>query len=89
MAELKAIYNDAGMTELRAVILYADSNKLYLDVKHTAEVTHDVAVNLCAKGLLRIFDTDTYYSVTSYKDELGTLTVGYGASQTATVTKVA
>lgn len=83
---MTVIYNDAGEREIRAVILYANASKLYVDAAHKTEVTHDVAFDLCEKGILRVFDTDTFYAVTSYKDTDGTLTVGYGASQTATVT---
>lgn len=86
---MTTIYNDAGEREIRAVVLYANANKLYVDAKHTEEVTHDVAFDLCEKGVLRVFDTDTFYAVTSFKDADGTLTVGYGASKTATVTAAA
>lgn len=78
-------YCDAGEREIRFVTLYANASKLYTDAKHTTEITHDVALELCEKGFIRIFDTDTFYSVTSFKDSDGTLTVGYN-STTATVT---
>lgn len=80
------IYHDAGEREIRAVVLYANTNKLYIDPEHTTEVSHDGALDLCQKGFLRIFDTDTFYSVASFKDTGGTLTVNYGDSKTATVT---
>lgn len=86
---MTVIYNDAGEREIRAVVLYANTNKLYVDAAHKTEVAHDVAFDLCEKGILRVFDTDTFYTVTSYKDADGTLTVGYGASQTATVASAA
>lgn len=82
----KTIYHDAGEREIRAVVLYTNASKLYIDAKHTTEVSHDGALDLCQKGFLRVFDTDTFYTVTSFKDSDGTLTVGYGASKTATVT---
>lgn len=79
------VYNDAGEREARAVVLYANSSKLYVDAKHATEVDYNDAVTLCEKGLLRVFDTDTFYTPTSFKIASGALTVGYGASKTATV----
>lgn len=83
---LDVVYHDAGEREIRAVNVYANTSKLYTDAKHTTEIGHDLALELCEKGFLRVFDTDTFYVVTSFKDASGTLTVGYGASKTATVT---
>lgn len=85
MNSFDIIYHDAGEREIRAVVLYANESKLYVDAEHTTEVSHDDAFDLCEKGFLRVFDTDTFYSVTSFKDISGTLTVNYGSSQTATV----
>lgn len=82
---LDAVYHDAGEREIRAVVLYAKTNKLYTDAAGETEVTHDLAFELCEKGFLRVFDTDTYYAVTAYKETAGTLTVTYG-EKTATVT---
>lgn len=79
------IYHEAGEREVRAIVLYANTNKLYVDSKHQTEVTHDEAVEMCEKGFLRVFDTDTFYAVSSFKDSDGTLTVNYGDSKTATV----
>lgn len=88
-AGLDVVYHDAGEREVRAVVLYANTNKLYVDAEHTTEISYDLALDLCVKGFLRIFDTDTFYSVTSFKDADSTLTVGYGASKTATVSGAA
>lgn len=85
-AGLDVVYHEAGEREIRAVVVYAKTNKLYIDSTTKTEITHDVALELCEKGFMRIFDTDTFYAVTSFKDASGTLTVGYGASKTATVT---
>lgn len=82
---LDVIYHDMGEREIRAVNLYANASKLYTDKEHTTEASHDLALELCEKGFIRIFDTDTFYTVTSFKDSAGTLTVGYN-STTATVT---
>lgn len=84
-AGFDVVYHDAGEREIRAVVLYANASKLYVDAKHTVEIGHDEALDLCKKGFLRVFDTDTFYAVTSFKDSDGTLTVGYN-STTATVT---
>lgn len=83
---LDVVYHDAGEREIRAVNVYANASKLYTDAEHENEIAHDLALELCEKGFLRVFDTDTFYAVTSFKDATGTLTVGYGASKTATVT---
>lgn len=85
MTKFNTVYHDAGEREIRAVVLYANTNKLYVDAKHTEEVDHDTALALCQKGFLRVFDTDTFYTVISFKDAAGTLTVGYGSDKTATV----
>ena len=58
-------------------ILYGNASKLYVDAKHTTEVSHDEALDACMKGVL-IFATDTYNVVTSFKDASGTLTVNTG-----------
>lgn len=87
-AGLDVVYHDFGEREVRAVVLYANASELYVDKEHTTKVEHDVALDLCEKGFLRVFDTDTFYAVTSFKDSAGTLTVGYN-STTATVTDAA
>ena len=83
---LNVVYHDMGEREIRAVVVYAKTNKLYTDSTTKTEISHDLALELCEKGFMRVFDTDTFYAVTSFKDASGTLTVGYGASKTATVT---
>lgn len=86
MNKLNTVYHDAGEREIRAVVLYANTSKLYVDAKHTEEIDHDTALDLCQKGFLRVFDTDTFYAVVSFKEAEGTLTVTYGTDKTATVT---
>ena len=83
---LDVVYHDAGEREIRAIVVYANASKLYTDAEHENEIAHDLALELCEKGFLRVFDTDTFYAPTSFKEASGTLTVGYGASKTATVT---
>lgn len=82
---LDVVYHDAGEREIRAVTVYAKTSKLYTDSKTKNEIAYDLAVELCEKGFMRVFDTDTFYTVTSFKNASGTLTVGYGSSKTATV----
>ena len=84
---MNTIYNDAGEQEIRTVVLYANASKLYVDAAHKVEVAFDVALELCQKGMLQVFDTDTTYIPASFNVADNTLTVGYGASKTATVTK--
>lgn len=86
---LDVVYHDAGEREIRFVNVYANTSKLYTDAKHTNEIAYDLAVEICEKGFMRVFDTDTFYTVTSFKDADSTLTVGYGASKTATVSAAA
>lgn len=86
------IYADSEEKYVLGVVLYGDSSKLYLDVKHTTEVDHDFALNACMKGIVRIFVTDTYYGVASFKESDGTLTVTDTKADSAgsyTVTKSA
>lgn len=83
---LDVVYHDAGEREIRAVNLFVNASKLYTDKTHKNQIGHDLALELCQKGFARIFDTDTFYNVTSFKDASGTLTIGYGASKTVAVT---
>lgn len=69
------IYADAEEKYVLGVVLYGNASKLYLDAEHEVEVDHDFALNACMKGIVRIFVTDTYYGVASFKDDDGTLTV--------------
>ena len=83
---LDVVFHDAGEREIRAINLFVNASKLYIDAAHKNQVSHDVALELCEKGFARIFDTDTFYAVTSFKDASGTLTIGYGGSKTVAVT---
>lgn len=69
------IYADAHEKFVMGVVLYGNANKLYLDATHKTEVDHDFALNACMKGVVRIFVTDTYYGVATFKDDDGTLTI--------------
>lgn len=69
------IYADAEEKYVLGVVLYGNASKLYLDAAHTVEAEHDFVLNACKKGIVRIFNTDTYYGVASFKDASGTLTV--------------
>ena len=69
------IYADAEEKYVLGVVLYGNASKLYLDAEHVVEVDHDFALNACMKGIVRIFVTDTYYGVASFKEDDGTLTV--------------
>lgn len=82
---LDVMYHDAGEREIRAVNLFVNASKLYTDETHENQIGHDLALELCEKGFARIFDTDTFYNVVSFKDASGTLTIGYG-SKTVAVT---
>ena len=84
------IYADSEEKYVLGVVLYGNANKLYLDAKHKTEVDHDFALNACMKGIVRIFVTDTYYGVASFKEASGTLTITDTKATTAgsyTVTK--
>ena len=82
---LDVVYHDAGEREIRGVNLYVNASKLYTDETHKNQIGHDLALELCEKGFARIFDTDTFYNVASFKEASGTLTIGYG-SKTVAVT---
>lgn len=69
------IFADAEEKYVLGIVLYGDNNKLYLDSAHKNEVDHDFALNACMKGIVRIFVTDTYYGVASFKEDDGTLTI--------------
>lgn len=69
------IYADSEEKYVLGVVLYGNASKLYLDSSHEVEVDHDFALNACMKGIVRIFVTDTYYGVASFKEDDGTLTV--------------
>lgn len=79
MTKFEIVWHDAGEREIRAVVLYANNSKLYVDAKHATEVTYAEALDLCRKGFLRVFDTDTFYTPVSFKDATGTLTITYGS----------
>lgn len=69
-------FEDAKDQHVAVTVLYGDGSALYADEAKTQKVTHDDALDLCFKGVV-IYDlTDkTYYSVASFKDAAGTLTV--------------
>ena len=81
---LTTVYHEAGEREIRAVVGYINASKLYTDKAHKNEMPYDLAVELCEKGFLRVYDTDTFYSLVSFKDTGSTITIGYG-SKTVTV----
>ena len=83
------IYADAEEKYVLGVVLYGNASKLYLDAQHKNEVAHDFALNVCIKGIVRVFVTDPYYGVSSFKDSDGTLTVTTTASSDNTVTVAA
>ena len=69
------IYADSEEKYVLGVVLYGNASKLYLDAEHTVEADHDFVLNACMKGIVRIFVTDTYYGVASFKEASGTLTI--------------
>lgn len=69
------IYADSEEKFVLGVVLYGNASKLYYDAKFKNEADHDFVLNACVKGIVRIFATDTYYGVASFKDDDGTLTV--------------
>ena len=70
------IYADSEEKFVKTSVLYAVSSALYIDEAGETAVDHDTALNLCFKGVL-VYDTTakTYYTVQSFKDDAGTLTV--------------
>lgn len=69
-------FEDAKDQHVAVTVLYGDGSALYADEAKTQKVAYDDALDLCFKGVV-IYDlTDkTYFSVVSFKDAAGTLTV--------------
>lgn len=67
---IKFTYSDAEEKYVRSAILYSHSdNVLYEDAKHTVPVNRATLMNLCMKGLVLVYHTDsTYYTVAAFKD---------------------
>lgn len=80
-------FEDAKDQHVAVTVLYGDGSALYADEAKTQKVAHDDALDLCFKGVV-IYDlTDkTYYSVASFKDAAGTLTVTDSDSNAYSVT---
>lgn len=87
MANFETVFEDAKDLYVSSVVFYANTNKLYVEAAHTTEVDHDTLLDLCMKGVVLIYDTDTYYRPTSFKESSGTLTISYGTSKSVTSTK--
>ena len=83
--KLDAVYHQANDKYACAVKMYLNDTSLYFDEAHTQEVPYEVALNFAEKGLIHVHDTDTFYPMTSYKDDSSTVTIGYGASKTVAV----
>lgn len=79
MTKFDTIWHDAGEREIRAVIMYVVASKLCVDSAGETEAAYADVLDLCQKGFLRIFDTDTFYAPVSFKDATGTLTITYGS----------
>lgn len=86
MTKMDRIYADAADKYVMNTVLYGKTSKLYTDAAGTIEVTYEDALNLCMKGAV-IFDTDTYYTITTFKDDEGTLTIKTDSTHTYTVTE--
>lgn len=52
--------------------------KLYEDAAHKTEFDHDELLRLLLLNRILVFATDTYSTVTSFKDASSTLTVNVG-----------
>lgn len=79
------VFHMADTKDAAAVNLYLNATKLYYEAAHTNEVSYVDALRFAQAGIARIYDTDTFYIVTSYKESAGTLTLGYGSSKTVSV----
>lgn len=80
---LTKVYHEAGEREIRFVVMYVKSSKLCVDAEGETEADIELVRELAEKGFLRVFDTDTTYSVASVKDEDTKITVGYGSKTVA------
>lgn len=70
--KISKIFKDAKDKNVATFILYGDgSSTLYTDSAKSVKVDYETALDLCFKGVV-VFVTDTYYPVTSFKDDSGT-----------------
>ena len=84
------IFQDAKDKYVSTTVLNGDGTTLYADEKNTEKVDHDTALDLCFKGVVVYDLTDkTYYSVVSFKEASGTLTVTDSDDNAYTVTSTA
>ena len=81
MAKFDTVYNDAGESQIRNVILYWYAGRLWSDKEHTNRVYYSDLLNLVSKGILTIQDTTTgslvrkVYYPTSFSDVDGVLSI--------------
>lgn len=81
MVKFDTVYNDAGESQIRNVILYWYGGHLWSDKEHTNRVYYSELLNLVSKGILLIQDTTTgslvrqVYYPTSFSDVDGVLSI--------------
>lgn len=73
MSKVETKYANSEEKFAKAVVLYGDSDDghLFLEKTHTTKVSKDFVMNAFLKGLLVVFNTDTYYKPTCCKESGG------------------
>lgn len=70
MIHRRNIYLDSKDLCIGKVVLYAHSdNVLYYDAEHKTSVNREELLDMLMKGLVLVFDTDSYYYPAFFKDE--------------------
>lgn len=70
MIKQELVYADSKDLHVCKVVLYAHSdNVLYYDAEHTTSVSHEELMDLLKKGLVLVFNEDTYHYPVFFKDE--------------------
>lgn len=64
------VYVDSKDLHVGKVVLYAHSDSvLYYDAEHKTSVNREELLDMLMKGLVLVFDTDSYYYPAFFKDE--------------------
>lgn len=75
------VYADSKDLHVAKVVLYAHSDKvLYYDAEHKISVNREELMDMLMKGLVLVFDTDSYYYPAFFKDETSTVKVTVATS---------
>lgn len=77
---VEAVFQDAKDKNVAMYVLYGQTTKLYTDAGFKTEAQHDEVLDALMRGALVYDATSGYSTVTSFKDDSGTLTVKVGST---------